>query len=210
MTFNLIKLSLLLLPILLTITCIIVFQLAAKQFGAKWGYLTGFVFYWLIWCLLVPALLIGPQKIFRFFKPSTVLDYKIVLCLVPLLIFVYAYAFPAALKKANASIIFLSSVLAIVNATFEEVLWRDVYLQSFTNTWISIGYASLGFAVWHYAPQIIVASKHPGGLHSFVAFAFILGLCYSYVAYRQQSIFWTTFTHILFDFAGLGAAFYFK
>jgi hypothetical protein len=43
--------------------------------------------------------------------------------------------------------------------------------------------------VWHYAPQVIVANKNPGGTHSFVVFAFILGLCFSYVAFRQQAFF---------------------
>jgi membrane protease YdiL (CAAX protease family) len=204
------KSFLLLLPVLLTISCMIIFQLAAEQFGVKLGYLAGFLFYWLFWCLLVPVVLVGRTRIVQFIRPSPVFDHKIILCLSSLLIFVYAYAFPAAIKKANGLIIILSFVLAAINETVEEVLWRAVYLQTFKSTWRSVGYSSLGFAVWHYAPQTIVANKNPGGVHSFVAFAFILGLCFSYAAFRQRSIFWTIIAHTLLDFAGLGAIFYFK
>jgi membrane protease YdiL (CAAX protease family) len=188
----------------------LVFQFSAKQLGTKWGYFTGFLFYWVIWCTIVPLLLVGPGAIIKFFKPSATFDYKIIFCLITLLVFVYAYAFPKAIKQANLLIIICSFLMAYVNATLEEVLWRSTYLQTFSNEWISIGYASLGFAVWHYAPQIILANRNPGGAHSFVLFALLLGLCYAYVAYRQQSIFWTTISHTLLDFAGLGALFYFK
>src|SRR4051812_10045021 len=95
------KTFLFLLPILLTISCTIVFKTAVEILGVKKGYLTGFLFYWLIWCLLVPIGITGLTRITRFFKPSPVFDLKIVLCLVCLLIFVYAYAFPAAIKKAD-------------------------------------------------------------------------------------------------------------
>jgi membrane protease YdiL (CAAX protease family) len=102
-------------------------------------------------------------------------------------------------------------LLAIVNAALEEILWRSTYMFVFGDRpWLVIGYSSVGFAIWHYAPQIIMENRNPGGAHSFVAFAFVLGLCYSYVAFRQRSIFWTTVAHAFFDFAGLGAAFYFK
>jgi membrane protease YdiL (CAAX protease family) len=188
----------------------IIFKVATEQFGDKLGYFTGFLFYWLFWCLLVPVLLIGPTVIKHFLKPSALFDYKIILCLISLPIFVYAYAFPAAVKRADPFIISLSFILAVINATSEEVLWRAVYLQMFKNPWINIGYATLGFAVWHYAPQVIVANKNPGGIHSFVVFAFTLGLCFSYVGFRQKSIFWTIIAHTLLDFGGLGATFYLK
>ena len=198
------------LPVLLTLSCMLVFQFAAKQLGTKWGYFTGFLFYWVIWCTIVPLFLVGPRNLINFFKPSAAFDYKIILCLITLLVFVYAYAFPKAVKQANLLIIICSFLMAFVNATLEEMLWRTTYLQTFSNEWISIGYASLGFAVWHYAPQIILVNRNPGGAHSFVLFALLLGLCYAYVACRQQSVFWTTIAHTLLDFGGLGAIFYFR
>jgi membrane protease YdiL (CAAX protease family) len=127
------------------------------------------------------------------------------------LIFVYSYAFPDALRRANTMIILLSLVLSICNAVCEEILWRATYMHVFNGQpWFSVVFSSFGFAIWHYAPQAIVQNKHPGGAHSFVAFAFVLGLCYGYVALRQRSILLTTIAHACFDFAGLGAAFYFR
>lgn len=208
---NAAQLFLLSLPLLLTFSCRLVFAVAGKEFGSKTGYLTGFVFYWMVWCTAIPLLLVGPSALSSFFKPSTVFDWKIILCLIPLLVFVYVYAFPKALRRANIVIVVASLLLAIINATLEEVLWRATYLLVFGNATVwSVLFASIGFALWHYAPQVVVANKHPGGAHSFVLFALVLGLCYAYVAWQQQSIYWTTLTHIAFDFAGLGALFYFK
>jgi uncharacterized protein len=204
------KITLLILPVILTLSCITVFQLSAKHLGTKRGYLTGFLFYWIVWCIILPLVLIGPDTIITFFHISLVFDYKIVFCLVALPAFVYFYAFPKAAKHATILVILCSFLLALVNATLEEVLWRTTYLKTFSNLWMSIGYAAFGFALWHYAPQIIIANRNPGGAHSFVLFSFVLGLFYGYAAYRQQSVYWTTLSHTLLDFAGLGALFYFK
>ncbi|MDQ3842710.1 MAG: CPBP family glutamic-type intramembrane protease [Bacteroidota bacterium] len=96
----------------------------------------------------------------------------------PVLVFVYAYAFPTAAKQTTALIVVCSFLLAFVNATLEEVLWRTTYLPTFSNPWWCIGYAALGFAVWHYAPQLIIVNRNPSSAHSFVAFSFIIGWCY--------------------------------
>ena len=151
MNFKLNKIILFMLPLVLTLSCVFVFRLATNELGTKWGYLTGFLFYWIVWCIILPFLLLGSNAITCFFRPSLVFDYKIVLCLLGLLIFVYLYAFPKVLKEANTIIILVSFIMAFLNATLEEVLWRLTYLRTFSNPWISIGYASFGFALWHYA-----------------------------------------------------------
>jgi len=204
-------LLLIVLPFVLTLSCAFVFQSAVATFGSKPGYLIGFLFYWLFWCILFPIQLIGSRTILQYFSfKRHVFNWQVVACLLVPLIFVYIYAFPSALQHANAAIVVLSFLISLVNATAEEVLWRGVYLHVFKdNKWLSILFASIGFAVWHYAPQVVFANKRPGGAHSFVLFSFFLGLCYAYVANKQQSILWTTITHILFDFAGLGARVYF-
>src|SRR4051794_34861215 len=115
------KIILYLLPVVLTLSCTLVFQFAAKQLGTKWGYFTGFLFYWVIWCTTVPLFLVGSRNVVKFFKPSAAFDYKIILCLTTLLVFVYAYAFPKAVKQANLLIIVCSFLMAFVNATLEEV-----------------------------------------------------------------------------------------
>jgi membrane protease YdiL (CAAX protease family) len=205
------KLILLILPLVLTLTCAFVFKWAAATYGNKPGYFIGFLFYWLFWCMFIPIQLTGSRTILQYFSLKQYgFSWQVIACLLVPLIFVYVYAFPSALQHASATIIVLSLLISIANATAEEVLWRGVYLHVFKdNKWISILFASIGFAVWHYAPQVVFENKRPGGAHSFVLFSFCLGLCFAYVADKQQSILWTTIAHILFDFAGLGARVYF-
>lgn len=201
---------LLLLPFFLTLSCAAVFRLTVLAFGQKQGYLAGFLFYWIFWCLLVPNELIGWKKIFEYYslKPF-VFDWQIAVCLLLPLFFVYTYEFPSALKGASLSVILFSIVLSTVNASMEELLWRAMYIEVFNQQWwLCIVYASFGFALWHYAPQVVFVNKRPGGAHSFVVFSFFLGLVFAYAAKRQQSVVWTTVAHILFDFAGLGARAY--
>jgi membrane protease YdiL (CAAX protease family) len=45
---------------------------------------------------------------------------------------------------------------------------------------------------------------------SFVAVAMVFGLCWGWVAYRAASIRWVVVSHVLLDFAGLGALVYFR
>ena len=205
------KLTLLILPLVLTPACAFVFKWAAATYGNKHGYLIGFIFYWLFWCMFIPIQLIGSRTILQYFAlKQYVFTWQVAACLLIPLIFVYAYAFPSVVRHADAIIIILSLLISIINAIAEEVLWRSAYLHVFKDhKWINILFASIGFAVWHYAPQVVFVNKRHGGAHSFVLFSFCLGLCYAFVANKQQSILWTAIAHILFDFAGLGARVYF-
>jgi membrane protease YdiL (CAAX protease family) len=201
----------LLIPLLLTLSCGFVFWLCGLYFSKPAAHVLGFLFYWIFWCLFVPLQLVGWEGIKGMFSTSrTNLSFSVVLCLLLPLVLGYGYVFPRAVVKANMVIVVVSLLMAIVNATLEEVLWRGVYIKCFNdNKWLAIVYSSAGFAIWHYCPQIIYSNPNPGGAHSFVAFAFVLGLLYAFAAYKQQSIFWVTISHILFDFSGLGARVYF-
>lgn len=62
--------------------------------------------------------------------------------------------------------------------------------------WWGLLWPSLGFALWHFAPQSVRANT------------VLFGLGWSWLAQQSGSIRWTTSAHILFDFAGLGALIY--
>ena len=204
------RIFLLILPVILSITCAFVFRQLANLFGNKCGYFFGFLFYWLFWCFFVPVNFIGMKSIVRLFVVKKLFtDWTVLICLLAPLIFVYVYAFRPLIRQENPEIIILSLLLSIVNATFEEVLWRAVYFKIFKHQkYLGIVASSVGFAIWHYAPQVVFTNSNPGGAHSFVIFALVLGLAYSFVVWKQQSIFWVTIAHILFDFGGLGARIY--
>jgi len=68
----------------------------------------------------------------------------------------------------------------------------------------------VGFAVWHYAPQVVFPSRYPGGATAFVASAGLFGLLWGRVAYRDGTIGRSLISHVLLDFSGLGARIYFE
>ena len=203
----------LLLPVVLLATTWTVFALLKKHFELRTAYLLGFLFYWIVWCLVVPLLFLKLQEIRLLFAVNSGLFAKTkvvnVVCLTIPLLLGYGYAFPRALQVATLPILLLSFLLALVNAPLEELLWRGLYLKLFgSEKWLYIFYASLGFAIWHLAPQLIFPNKAPGGQVSFIVVAFIVGILFSIVSFHTRAILLTSLCHILFDFSGLGGRIY--
>ena len=103
-----------------------------------------------------------------------------------------------------------SAGLAIVNAIGEEVLWRAIYPHVFPRQVVrGYLYPAVGFTLWHLVPQSIHKSRMRGGTKAFLAGALFIGLGHGWVAWRTGSIRWTTLTHILTDFLGLGGLIYY-
>ncbi len=203
-----------LIPFLLLATMVMAFYFLPKFLGQKPGYFFSFLFYWLFWCFIVPVSLTGWKAIanlFRIRKPFLGLHpiRNLVLLSLPVAL-AYGYQFPKVVDRADALLIITSFALSLINATAEEVLWRGTFLRLLGNTNWYVLYSSLGFAVWHFAPQIVFANQNPGGSFSFVAAAFLLGLFFSSVARETKSISFVVVSHILFDFAGLGGRLYFS
>lgn len=202
-----------LLPLVLLATTWAAFHFFNRQFGEKTGYLSGFVFYWIFWCTIVPLIFLNKGEIKSLFAVNYSLFRRAKtlhsLCLVIPLLLAYGYAFPKAISFATIPVLLLSLLLSLVNAPLEELLWRGLYLKLFaSDKRLYVICSSLGFAIWHFAPQTIFPNKAPGGQLSFVAVAFGLGLLFSIVAKNTNSILLTTISHILFDFSGLGGRLY--
>jgi membrane protease YdiL (CAAX protease family) len=201
-------------PPVLLVTTYLAYNGFVALFGFQWGYFLGFLFKWVFWCLLIPLWLVGSDGLRRMFRAThppvwrpTWLGW--LLLALPLIV-AYGYAFPRALPHATVSIVLTSVVIALVNGTLEEVLWRGTYVQMFPGqaiwAWL---YPSLGFALWHIAPQSVTGgAATPGGTAAFVVVAGVFGLCWGRVAFRTGSIRWTVVSHVLLDFAGLGALVY--
>lgn len=62
------QITLLIVPWLLLGTTYLVYKLLARRFGKKRGYLGGFLFYWIGWCLLFPLVLLGPHTLVHLFR----------------------------------------------------------------------------------------------------------------------------------------------
>ncbi len=151
------RILLILLPGLLVPSCWTVFHFGARFLGPAAGYLAGFVFYWLIWCLGVPLALLGRRGLIGLFTeerplfgranalPAALLVstslVTLVLCTLP------------ALGTADWGPFLVHLPLTVLNGVLEEVLWRGLYVRAFPdNCWFGVLYPALGFAAWHLAP----------------------------------------------------------
>jgi uncharacterized protein len=182
--------------------------------GPKVGYFAGFVCYWLAWCLAFPLWIMkgkGFTGLFR--RTSHPLGKPAWLGLLLLLFPALGSAltiFARRLRLATPLVLLSSAALAIVNALAEEVLWRGIYPRVFPRQLVrGYLYPAVGFALWHVVPQSIHPSQLRGGTKAFLAGALFIGLGHGWVAWRTGSIRWTTLTHILTDFLGLGGFLYF-
>lgn len=200
-------------PVVLLITTTLTYRGLASVLEPRLAYLLGFLFYWIGWCFLFPLWVVGWSGLRRMFvdrRPRFTQRAWIGLaCLIVPLLLAYGYEFPRAVQQANLPIVLLSAVISVVNGAAEEVLWRGTYSQVFPEDrllgWL---YPSLGFAVWHIAPQTVFPNTRPGGMISLVVTALVIGLMWGWISLRTRSIRWATLSHILFDFSGLGARIY--
>lgn len=204
---------LLVLPFLLLGTTYLVFLVLSDLLGDRWGYLAGVIFYWGVWCLAVPWKLLGWSGIRRLFGPIGDLSgwayraHSMALVIPPILAFGFG-PFNQRFPESTLAILAVSLLLAIINGTLEELLWRGLYIHFFPGrAFLGFIFPTAGFALWHLAPQVV----HPAifGLWVLVGIAALMGACWGWAAYRTGTIRWTTVSHILFDFAGLGAFLYF-
>lgn len=186
------------LPLLLLPVMAGVFALSARLLGAEAGYLVGFGFYWVFWCLLVPRWLLGKEQfaaILRdraplFSRPNWLAAF---LWLLATLVAVLMYA--GDFLRAPLTLILLATPLATLNGFCEEILWRGLYVRLFPrNVWLAILYPSVGFALWHLAPQTVFPAEN---IPAFVLSTFFLALPYGYIAYRTGSAKWTALSHSL-------------
>jgi len=175
-----------------------IFALASRWLGADAGYLLGFVFYWLFWCLLIPRVLLGKAEfaaILRDHAPllSRGISLAALLWLVVMLSAIFMYA--GEFIRAPLVLILLAIPLATVNGFCEEILWRGLYARLFpSKPWLSILYPAAGFALWHIAPQIIFPAEN---IPVFIISTFFLALPYGFIAWRTGSARWTAISHSL-------------
>jgi deazaflavin-dependent oxidoreductase (nitroreductase family) len=188
----------LLLPLALIASTGLVFRAASHWLEKEAAYLLGFAFYWLFWCLLVPGLILGKQGFASLLVDRTPLFGRrnwpaALLWLVVIVVAVFMYG--QGFVRAPLSLILAAIPLATANGFCEEILWRGLYARLFPNNpWLGIVYPSVGFALWHFAPQMALPDENTVG---FVVSTLFLGLAYGFIAYRTGSAKWTAISHSL-------------
>lgn len=205
------QLTLILTPLLLLLSTCIVFRVMGTTLGKKRGYLAGFLFYWIFWCVLMPLHLLGPRGVMGLFRTPrmrfTSPKWVGVLLLTGPTLAPLLSVFPAAVRRANRAILRDTALFSLVNGTLEELLWRGTYSAIFpTIWWWGYLYPSLGFGLWHFAPQSLQPYTGVGGAPLFAFAAVFMGLSFGWVAVRTQSLRWTALAHIFNNAVNLGGS----
>jgi len=190
------KLLCIALPVLLIASASGVFYVAARLWGRDIGYLVGFLFYWLIWCLLVPILLLG-RRYFSMLQDRRPLfrrkNWWIILLLAATVISpVFMYLIPDFASTPLPGML-LGIPLALIHGFFEETFWRGLYISLFPDDLVmGLIYPTLFFCLWHIAPQLAMPSGSPV---IFVLSTLPLGLTYGLTAYVTKSAKWSVIAH---------------
>lgn len=184
---------------------IAVFQLFVSLYGDTWGYLLGYVSYWVIWCIPVSILFLN-KNLSGIWRIPTVSTKKkahwIAAAFVALPVFATGLAvFPQYAPSAGWKVILLALFFALVNAPLEELLWRGVFSTVFPQS-LLLGYLypTLCFGAWHLAPALAKDSGMEGGIAGFVGGALFMGCLWGWYAYRYKTILPTTVSHVLTNF----------
>ncbi len=196
-------------PIILIGLEAIIFYLGAIWFGPDWGYLIGFLFYDVIFCVTVPWILIGNKKFASIFQQENRLFQKknwyviILIFVIPVIAIIMYWDTIITYFDNPWLLIVIAIPVTIIQSSCEEILWRGVYSQIFrTNIFWGFIFPTLSFAVWHFCPQIIYPS---GNYWQLVVSSLFLGLPFGLIAYKTKSANWTILLHSIIGIIALGA-----
>ena len=183
-----------------------VFQTYRHFLPAKVAHLLGMLSYWVV-LLVVSLVLLGKSGVLRVVTNHAALNAWLwILLALPVGLAFGFGPFARQLPFVTPIVFLLSAVLALVNASLEELFWRGVYVDSFSGLWMAWLYPAIAFAIWHFAPLSVIPYRR--GAMFFVLSAFFLGLCWGFVAFTTKSIGWNIASHFLVDFSGFGALLY--
>jgi len=162
-------------PILLIPSTAFVFSSITKQLGQEKGYLLGFLYYWIIWCLLVPLVLLGVQGFIALFVDITPLLSRpnwLVSVLWAFITLVTILMYGRDFLHASPTLVLIAIPAATVNGICEELLWRGFYVKAFqiTSGWGSFSLQlDLPYGTWY---RHLSFQKRTNGtsssLHSFL------------------------------------------
>ena len=192
------------LPIALFLTTTAVFLGLTSWLGKPTGYILGFLFYWVFWCLLVPRFILGKRDFYSLLTDRIPLFTRInwsaaLLFLVITVVTLFMYL--SGFLRATWILLLFSVPCATIDGVCEEILWRGTYVRVFDGKpLVAVFYAALGFAVWHFVPQMVFPAAT--GAPLFVLSTFLLGVSYGFIAYRTGSAKWTAISHSL---SGVGS-----
>jgi membrane protease YdiL (CAAX protease family) len=192
-------------PVLLVLTTFAVFQVATMEAGERIGQLTGFAYYWTAGGIIIPLILLerrGYSALFN--RPGAKLN-GVVALFMPAA-FGFLFAFPYLFPAASSLLLPSLALYAILNGTFEEVFWRGLFISRFRdNAWLGVVYPGVLFGLWQLVPWLLFDSWFHPSWFLLLGAAISVGLLYSWVAWRTESIRWNVIAHTLANLSGIGS-----
>jgi membrane protease YdiL (CAAX protease family) len=179
------------LPVL-AVSMLGVFRLLGWLLGPEVGWYVGFWVYWPVWCVLFPWWMLGWRRIRELFRRRRLGAVGWALTLGPPAIALIG-ALGVEHEQRGAWAVLAWVFMALANGTFEELLWRGVYLSLFPGKlgW-GLTWPTVWFALWHFGP----GGLHPG-VGTLVAGAAVLGALMGWLAMRTGSIRYCVLAHTL-------------
>ncbi len=168
----------------------------------KWVWAAIVLVYWVM--LLVISLAWGGMRTIRgYLQPSTrEWGWKVIAVVFGLVTLPLSFIPYHKVIFSGFEIWFSSLILALINPWIEEIYWRGV-LQEATGTWpkwLSIGYSSLLFTLFHTAfSWNSVMCRNP----LFFSNVLVAGILFAVIAWRLRSLRWSIFSHFLVNVFGL-------
>ena len=143
-------------PPVLVVAMYIAFQQLTAHLGFPLGYLVAFSLYWVVWCLALPIVVLGPRRVVALFQPGdsrfAQLGIRIQSILWWPIVFPLSFAFLPRIAAASISVVLASVAVGVIIGVTEKLLWRGVYVTLFAdNIWLNTIYPSVAFGLWHLA-----------------------------------------------------------
>ncbi len=177
--------------------------------GPKWGYVSGFVLYW-VCALFFSTRIDGFNLSGLKRKYSAASSWPFLIISAVAFIPVFGVFFVSFLP--NASLLTITSgilviLFSICNGLVEEFFWRGLYLDQFReNAVVSLIVSPLIFGAYHIALWFIKGITYQGGFVALVGGAYFMGLIWAWVTRKTGSILAVTIAHVMvniFAFTGL-------
>lgn len=199
------------LPVAVPLAMIASFHITRDRLGDQWGYVAGFGAYWAT-CAGLSVALLGRSRVRHLFRDAHSRVGRPVALGLALLAWPAVGAITTRFipEIGSATPAMLGTILgvAVANAFLEEILWRGVYITLWPrNLWLGWLWPAIGFAAWHFAPQVIHPSSMGAGV--FAAASLLLGLSWGWVAFRTGTLRLVSISHVLTDGSGIRSALYF-
>jgi len=176
-------------------------QITTLTLGPKWGYITGFIGYW-IYCLLTAWFMSGSDRNYfrgmwdqqREIKYAKWIGFA---AFIPAL-GVFFVSFLPNVARLTISTGILLLVMAVLNGSIEEFYWRGLYLLEYRdNARIGFFLSTLLFGAWHFSVWSARGMVYKDGMLALIGGAYVMGLLWAWVARAQGNIRAVVSAHVL-------------